>query len=69
MQHSPPVPQNEMDRILSLSDFDLDYSDLQDKFKDLTKLAAYVAGTEISLVNLIDSFTLWTVGNYGLSND
>ncbi len=66
---APPVPDNEMERVVSLADFDLDYSDLQDKFKDLTKLAAYVAGTEISLVNLIDSFTLWTVGNYNFSND
>lgn len=64
----PPIPHNEMDRIVSLSDFDLDYSDLQEKFKDLTKLAAYVAGTEVSFVNLIDSFTQWTVGNFGDAN-
>ncbi len=61
-----PVPQNEMDRIISLSDFDLDYSDLQENFRDLAKLAAKVAGTDISLVNLIDSFTQWTVSEYGL---
>ena len=61
-----PLPSNEMERILSLSDFDLDYSDLHENFRDLTKLAAKVAGTEISLVNLIDSFTQWTVSDYGL---
>lgn len=62
----PPVPENEMNRIIELSEFDLDYSSLHDNFKDLTKLAAKVAGTDISLVNLIDSFTQWSVSNYGL---
>ncbi len=61
-----PLPQNEINRILSLSEFDLDYSDLYEHFRDLSKLAAKVAGTEISLVNLIDSFTQWTISDYGL---
>ncbi len=68
MHYSPPIPKNEMERIINLSDFDLDYTSLQENFKDLTKLAAFVAGTEISLVNLIDSFTQWTVGNFGHEN-
>jgi signal transduction histidine kinase len=66
---SLPVPENEMDRIIKLSDLDLDYSDLQENFKDLTKLAAKVAGTEISLINLIDTFTQWSVSNFGLDLD
>ncbi|MET3979385.1 signal transduction histidine kinase [Mucilaginibacter sp. UYP25] len=61
-----PIPGNEMERIISLSDFDLDYTSFQDNFKDLAKLAAKVAGTEISLINLIDSFTQWTITNHGL---
>jgi signal transduction histidine kinase len=61
-----PLPPNEMDRIIKLSEFDLDYADMQESFKDLTKLAARVAGTEISLINLIDTFTQWTVSNHGL---
>lgn len=61
-----PIPQNEMDRIISLADYDLDYTSFQDTFKDLARLAATVAGTSISLVNLIDSFTQWTVTNHGL---
>jgi len=66
---NPPIPTNEMDRIISLSDFDIDYTNHQESFKDLTKLAAKVAGTDISLVNLIDTFTQWTIANYGLSID
>lgn len=63
----PPVPNNEMERILKLSEFDVDYAEVQDSLQDLTKLAAKVAGTSISLINLIDSFTQWTVSNYGLA--
>jgi len=69
MIQKPPIPENEMDRIISLSDFDIDYSIHQDSFKDLARLAAKVAGTEISLVNLIDTFTQWTISNHGLSID
>ncbi len=64
--HTPPIPLNEMDRIISLSDHDLDYSSLNDNFKDLARLAANIAGTSISLVNLIDSFTQWSVSTHGI---
>src|ERR1700744_1077014 len=63
---NPPIPGNEMDRIITLSDYDLDYSSLNDSFTDLAKLAAKIAGTPISLVNLIDTFTQWSVSNYGI---
>ncbi|RFZ90615.1 GAF domain-containing protein [Mucilaginibacter conchicola] len=64
-----PIPHNEMERVLELSDYDLDYTSFQDSFKDLAKLAAKVAGTEISLVNLIDSFTQWSITNHGLETE
>jgi len=56
----------ELQRVKSLSDFDLDYDQLQPEFKNLTKLAASIAGTEISLVNLIDSYTQWSVSHFGM---
>lgn len=61
-----PVSENELQRLMSLYDLDLDYSALNENFKDLTRLAAKIAGTDISLVNLIDTYTQWTVSNYGL---
>lgn len=67
--HDSPIPRNEMDRVLSLSDFDIDYTDHQDTFKDLARLAAKVAGTDISLVNLLDSYTQWTISHHGLDID
>jgi signal transduction histidine kinase len=66
MKNAPPVPQNEWERIIKLSEFDLDYSDRKEALGDLTRLAAKVAGTEISLINLIDSFTQWSISDYGL---
>ncbi|WP_159473435.1 GAF domain-containing sensor histidine kinase [Dyadobacter sp. 3J3] len=66
---NPPIPGNEMERIMSLSELDLDFSDQHSQFKDLAKLAAKVAGTSISLVNMIDSLTQWTISNYGLDLD
>lgn len=69
MNINPPIPENEYDRVLNLSDFNLDYSNFQDNFKYLAKLAASVAGTPISLVNLLDSYTQWTISNYGLNVD
>ena len=63
---TPPIPENEMERIINLSDFNIDYSNFENNFKDLAKLAAKVAGTHISLVNLIDSYTQWTVSQHGL---
>lgn len=61
-----PVPANELERILSLAELDLDYTALTDQLKDLTQLAAKVAGTDLSFINLIDTFTQWTLANYGL---
>lgn len=61
----PPIPANEMERLMALSDFNLDPV-LGESFKDLLKLAAKIAGTEISLVNLIDSYTQWSVAAHGI---
>jgi len=65
MSTDQPNSSNEFETVLNLSDFNFGNSNFQDNFKDLTKLAASVAGTPISLVNLIDSFTQWTISNHG----
>lgn len=57
----------EEERIWDLSQFDIDYLEVSDLLKDLTRLAAKIAGTEISLINLIDSYTQWTVARYGMT--
>ncbi|WP_345948164.1 ATP-binding protein [Mucilaginibacter sp. PAMB04274] len=69
MINNLPIPANEMERLKALAELDLDYTELSDNLKSLSKLAAKVAGTDISMVNLIDSFTQWTVANHGLEID
>ncbi len=66
MKITYPRPNNEAARALAVMELDVDYTDLADMFKDLTRLAARIAGTEISLVNLIDTYTQWTIANHGL---
>jgi signal transduction histidine kinase len=66
MNSNLTIPENEYERVLKLTEFNLDYTNFLDNFKDLAKLAASVAGTSISLVNLIDSYTQWTISNYGI---
>ena len=61
-----PIPEQEFNRLLELADFDLDNQELEGHLKELTRLAAKVAGTDISLVNLIDSYTQWSVASEGL---
>jgi len=57
----------ELQRVKSLSEFDLEYDKLQPEFENLTRLAASIAGTDISLVNLIDSYTQWSVSHFGMA--
>lgn len=61
-----PIPDNEFNRLLQLVDYNLDYSEWESNLKDLTKLAAKVAGTDVSLINLIDSYTQWSIATEGL---
>ena len=57
----------EMERVFALSEYNLDYGALCNSFDDLTQLAAKFAGTDISLVNLLDSYQQWTVGKHGIA--
>jgi len=57
----------ELQRVKSLSEFDLDYDKLQPEFENLTRLAASIAGTDISLINLIDSYTQWSISHYRMA--
>lgn len=64
-----PIPANEMERVHTLADFNLDLSTFNNNFGGLARLAAKVAGTGMSHVNLIDAFMQWTISFYGLEGD
>ena len=54
------------ERIKKLGEFDLDYTSLHEEFKGLVELAAHIAGTEISLINLLDQHSQWSVSRHNL---
>ncbi|MFO8146311.1 MAG: GAF domain-containing sensor histidine kinase [Bacteroidota bacterium] len=66
MHPTETLNNTEYNRVKSLLDLDLDYENLQDEFQNLNRLAASIANTDISLVNLIDSYTQWTVSHFGM---
>ncbi|RYF21966.1 MAG: sensor histidine kinase [Flavobacteriales bacterium] len=66
MQSTRPIPANEAERLASLFELDLDYTNLNNAFADLSYLAAKITGTEMSLISFIDSYTQWVVSRYGL---
>jgi hypothetical protein len=64
-----PIPENENERLLSLANLDLDYTDLEWYFKEIVALTSKITGMDISLINLIDPFTQWTIARHGLELD
>jgi signal transduction histidine kinase len=66
MKIETPVISRELERVKALAMYNLDYATLQDKFSDLTLLATQISGTSISLINLLDSDTLWSVAGQGM---
>ena len=61
-----PRSKNEFRRLLKLAELDVDFSTVDQKLDDLTKLAAHITGTPISLINLLEANTQWTVSSFGL---
>lgn len=57
-----------MERVLQLAELNIDFTNF-DNFKQLARLAATIAGTEISFVNILDSYTQWTVSKHGFEID
>ncbi len=60
------VNRNEVERLLALSNLGIDYSTLNRGIDRLSEIAAKIAGTQICLVNLIDSFSQWTISSIGI---
>lgn len=56
----------ENERIMNLSEYDLDYQTLETHLGDLTELAANISDTKVSLINLIDNYSQWSVAGYGM---
>lgn len=61
-----PLPLKETVRIQSLTNLDIDYGALDHEFKHLLNLASTIAGKEVVLLNLIDTYTQWTIAQHGI---
>jgi len=73
MQHSnaqsiqmPPIPSCEVERLQELKSFNIIGAEEQEDFEFLTKLAAEICGTKVSLISLITEDKQWFLSHHGI---
>lgn len=62
-----PVPSDETARLAALYDYEVLDSLPEQSFDDLTALAAFICGTPIALISLLDSDRQWFKSHHGLA--
>src|SRR5262249_34752947 len=61
-----PVPVNEADRLQTLRAYKILDTKPEERFDELTRLAALICGVPISLISLIDTDRQWFKSKFGL---
>src|SRR6516164_2164794 len=61
-----PVPENEADRLQTLRAYKILDTKPEERFDELTRLAALICGVPISLISLIDTDRQWFKSRFGL---
>ena len=63
----PPRPPNEAARLEALSALEVLGTGPEAEFDALTRLAAQVCGTKVSVVSLVDAQVVWAKSNVGVA--
>jgi GAF domain-containing protein len=63
---SYPIPENEAGRLNTLRGYGILDTHPEDRFDDLTRLAASICGTPISLISLVDDDRQWFKSRIGM---
>src|SRR5437762_12742933 len=66
MVMSYPVPANDADRLRALRSYRILDTKPEERFDDLTQLAALICGVPISLISLTDTDRQWFKSRFGL---
>src|SRR4029077_18284676 len=66
---SYPVPANEVERLRTLRSYKILNTKPEERFDELTRLAALICGVPISLISLIDTDRQWCKSQCGLDLD
>ncbi len=64
---SHPIPENEDERLNTLHGYGILDTHPEDRFDELTRLAALICGTPISLISLVDEDRQWFKSKTGLA--
>ncbi|MDB9524924.1 GAF domain-containing sensor histidine kinase [Oscillatoria sp. CS-180] len=62
-----PCPDNEIERLAALNEYDILDSLPEQYYDDLTQLAAYICETPIALISFLDRDRQWFKSRYGLT--
>ena len=62
-----PIPANDRERVEALKEYNILDTEPEQNFDDITRLAAYICGTPIALITMVDRDRQWFKSKVGLA--